>query len=420
MNDGIRRRRFVQTVAVGVGAGLSGCIGDDEPEDSDDGADGDDDHEQDHDEHVEDEAEDEAPGSEGLVYAFAPDRAVLIDPDEGEIVEDLSDEVDEDLEDADWGDARLTRDENYLFVVEASGNRVGVIDTERRELVDWIGVGAGATHAYSPVEGEIWVHADGEGRLYVIDTDELEVKEVVQSGLDDGGHGKLLTHDDLHPLAYSTNTDDSYGHVIDLEEYERVDSISVGDSGGTHYVMYGPENDLVYFERSGADDIPYFDADTYEEVGRLEVNGGLAITPNHEMIGVWEDDAVHFVDATTRESEILGTVDLEGRGPDDLDFFEEDGTLYAFTANTTSSEVSVVNVDEFEVETHIEAGSIVEEGPHLHRSGVLGGGYYFTTSGADGTVPVIDVGERELVHEVEVAEEVDTLAYVGAGSGAWY
>jgi len=221
-------------------------------------------------------------------------------------------------------------------------------------------------------------------------------------------------------MAFATNTNDSFGHVIDLEKHERVDSLDVGEEGGTHYAMYAPGNGLVYFERSGGDDVPYFDAETHEEVGRLDINGGLSITPDREKLGIWTEDAVQFVDATSRDSEVLGSVNLEGHGPDDLSYFEDGGTLYAYTANTTSDEVSVVNVDEYTVETNVPAGAISREGRFLHRSGAMGDGYYFTTSGADGTVPVIDAAGRELLHEVEVAEGVDTIRYVGNATGAWY
>ena len=411
MTRDVRRRRFLATFGAGTVSLIAGCTGDGNPDDdgttAEDGT------------PTTTADEDDAPGSDGLLYAFAPDRAVAIDPEAGDVEEDLTDELDPALADADWGDARLAGNDR-MFLVDASENRLGAVDLGRRELLAWIDIGQGATHAFHPVEGEIWAHADDEGRFYVVDTEALEVAQVVQSGLEDAGHGKLLTHEDLRPKAFATNTNDSFGHVIDLERYERVDSLDVGEEGGTHYAMYAPKSGLVYFERSGGDDMPYFDAETHEAVGRLDENGGLSITPDREKLGIWTDDAVHFADATGRDGEILGSVDLEGRGPDDLSYFEEGGTLYAYTANTTSEEVSVVDVDDYTVETHVPAGAISQEGRFLHRSGALGGGYYFTTSGADGTVPVIDAAGRELLHEVDVGEGVDTIRYVGDATGAWY
>ncbi|WP_049927271.1 YncE family protein [Halopiger goleimassiliensis] len=427
MDRPVNRRRFVQAATGSLAIGLAGCMDDNEEDETDsepattgsNGGDESEGNETDTDPSSDDDSGDDSTGegSEGLLYAFAPDRAVLIDPEAGEIVTDL----DAELSDADWGDARLTHDERKLFAVESGNNRVGVVDTDARAFVDWVDVGPGATHAFHPVDDEIWVHADAEGRFYVIGVDSHEVEHVVQSGFDVSGHGKLIHHDEIYPTAYATNTDDSALHVIDLEAHERPDSIeAVGDEGGTHYAMYAPENGLVYVERSGGDDMPVVDPATDEVVDRLDINGGLSIGPNLERLAVWEGDQVHFIDATDEDSEILGTLDLEGRGPDDVDYFEEDGTLYAIVANTTSSEVSVVNVDDLEIVAHVAAGSISRDGEHLHRSGTLADGNYFTTSGADGTVPIIDVGARELRHEVEVSEGVDTLAYVGDGSGAWY
>ena len=428
------RRRFLCVSGVSVAIGLAGCQGGgDDSEAGDDADDNGDDHSHDDHDHGDDDhdhGDDEGPGSDGLLYAFAPDRAVLIDPAAGEIVEDLTDSIEEvtgsTVEGADWGDARLTRDESKLYVVESSNDDLVVIDTEHRKAVAAPNIGPGATHAYQPVDGEIWAHADDEGRLYVVDTETDQLVETVQTGHEDTGHGKLLYHDDLTPTAFATNTNDPYLHVVDMDHYESDADESIDlrhdddEARGTHYAIYGPQNGLVYVERSGGDMMAVVDPDELVVVDWLDINGGVSLSPDHDLLGVWEDDAVHFVDVTDEDSEIVTTVDVEGLAPDDIDYYEDGGTLYALTTNTGEDSVSVIDVDAGELETSIETSEIDRDGRFVHRSGVVAGDYYATTSDAAGLVEVIDIGAREPTHEIEVSEGVDTISYVGSGGGAWY
>ena len=192
MNPAVKRRRVVRAVSGGIAFGLAGCVGGegdgngptDTPAGDPTGTN-------------DDERAVDGPGSDGLLYAFGPDRAVAIDPEEGEVVAELG----ADFQDRDWGDARLTHDRRKLFVVEGSLGQVAVVDTETRELAEWVDIGSGPTHAYLPVEGELWAHADGEGAFYVVDTETHQVTEIVQSGLESQGHGKLISHEDLYPKA---------------------------------------------------------------------------------------------------------------------------------------------------------------------------------------------------------------------------
>lgn len=408
-NSSQDRRTFTTMVGAGVIGTLAGCVGDD-----DDGAEDDAGEDVPSDDQGTDETdtgsgngEDDRPGSEGLVYAFAPEEISLVDPDQG-TVEDV---VADDLGGRDWGDARLAGDGSKLFAVDGSLGQIAVIDTASRELLEWVDIGSGPVHAYLPKQGELWAHADDEGAFYVLDTESHDVIEVVEAGLENDGHGKLIHHDDLSPLAYATNTNDSAALVIDLEEYERAEAIDVGEGPGTHYAAYAPANGLVYYEWFGGETV-VIDPETNDIVDRLDSTGGLKVSPDGSRLGMWEDDQIHFFDASTDATAQLGTVDLDGRGPDDIDFFEGDGTTYAFVANTTAPEVSVIDVDAMEVLEHIPAGAIEQGGEHLHRAGDSGDGVYVTSAGADGTVAVIDKAEQSLLHEVEVADGVDTVRYV--------
>jgi len=404
----VSRRRTLGAVGAAAVVAVAGCLGDDDAEPSTDAAEpGDEPEGTDELESTDDADQPEALGSAGLLYAFAPDRIVVADPHDGEAVTDIGDDV----SNRDWADVRLTHDHSTLFAVDSSIGQVAAIDTETREIAEWVDVGGGPVHAYLPVEDELWVHSDDEGAFYVVDVDSLDVVEIVDSALENEGHGKLVYHDNLLPKAYATNTNDPAALVIDLEARERVDAIEIGGAGGTHYAAYAPGANRLIYEWYGGE-MPVIDPETDEVVDSFDFIGGLALSPDERLVGVWSDESLRFIDATDEELEVLGTVELEGRGPDGIQFVETDDGLYAFVANTTAADVSVVDLDEMAVVEHAQAGAIETDGDHVHRADDSGDGHYFTTTDADGTIAVIDVNSRELRHEIEVAADVDTVRYI--------
>ncbi len=410
MSFAIDRRRFVRVAGGGAVVALAGCLGDDD----DDGEleDSDDDHE---DDDGDDGDDGELEGSDGMVYAFAPNTIAIIDPEAGEVV----DEITEDLDDEGWGDPRITADYSEIYVIRDSPSQVLVIDTEAREIVAEVDIGPDATHMYHPNDEEMWAHSDDEGTFYVVDTDSHEVTEVVESGLENEGHGKLLYHEDFGSMGYATNVNDPGAPVIDLENYERSDFIEFADDDeqGTHYKAYCPETGLAYVEFG--DETVVVDTETDDIVDTLEFAGGMYLSPDEQVLGVLDGDDVRFLDATSEDSEELGVVSV-GEGPDALRYHESEDTLYAVTAHTHTDEASIIDVDELEVVDTVDIGDIVrpEDAPHLHRTGVAGDGYFVSPADDDGIVAVVDIEAREVEH-VEVEEGVDTVQYVG-DSGVGY
>ncbi|AGB31826.1 hypothetical protein C488_06857 [Natrinema pellirubrum DSM 15624] len=399
MDRSVDRRQFVQVLSGGLGIGLAGCTGGNGNENS--GEDGD--------ENSTGNGTNNE-GSAGLAYAFGPETIALIDPAEGEVVDEITDGV----EGYAYGDAVVTNDGSHLFVIETSASQVLVIDLENREIVTEVAMGPAGTHMYHPNDEEMWAHSDDEGTFYVIDTTDHEVVETVEAGLDAEGHGKLLYHEDFGSTGYATNVNDPAAHVIDMDAYERVDSIELGDEGGTHYKGYSPQTGLAYFERSGGvGATAVVDTESNEVVDELELTGGMYLTPDEQLLGNIGEEEIRFLDATSEDSEEVGAVAVEG-GPDALEYYEADGTLYGFTANTMSPDATVVDIDAFEVVDRIDAGEIErpEDAHSIHRSGVSGDGYFFTPASADGTVAVIDMANQELIEHVPVEDGVDTVQYV--------
>lgn len=416
MDRSVRRRRFVQVAGSGLVVGIAGCAGDD-GDDSDDGDEAGDDHDDhDHNDGDDDEgSETENGDSEGLIYAFAPNTIALIDPAEGEVVDEITDGLD----DEGWGDPRITADYDEIYVIRESPSQVLVIDTAAHEIVDEVDIGPDGTHMYHPNDDEMWAHSDEEGTFYVIDTDSHEVTEIVESGLEEEGHGKLLYHEDMGSMGYATNVNDPAALIIDLEAYERTDSIELeNEEEGTHYKAYAPEIGLAYFEHG--DETAVVDTDDDEVVEYLDFSGGMYLSPDEDVLGVLDGDSIRFLDATSEDSEELAVVEVD-EGPDALRYHEsEDGTLYAYTAHTQTDEASVIDVEAGEIVETLEIGDIVrpDDAPFLHRIGVAGGGYFVSPADADGIVAILDMEEQGVVDHVEVEEGVDTVQYVGdSGTG---
>lgn len=64
-------------------------------------------------------------------------------------------------------------------------------------------------------------------------------------------------------------------------------------------------------------------------------------------MGVIGEEEIHFIDVTDRDSERLASIPADG-GPDSLQYYDQNGTLYGFAANTTSPDVSVFDLESFE------------------------------------------------------------------------
>ncbi|WP_394739656.1 YncE family protein [Natronococcus roseus] len=412
MDRSVKRRRFVQVAGSGLVVSIAGCAGEDGDDDAangDDTADDGDDHD-----HNGDDEESETDG-EGLIYAFAPNTIAVIDPENGEVVDEITDG----LEDEAWGDPRITADYDEIYVIRESPSQVLVIDTAAHEIVDEVDIGPDGTHMYHPNDDEMWAHSDEEGTFYVIDTDSHEVTEIVDSGLEEEGHGKLLYHEDLGSMGYATNVNDPAALIIDLEAYERTDYIELeNEEEGTHYKAYAPETGLAYFEHG--DETAVVDTESDEVVEYLDFSGGMYLSPDEEVLGALDGDSIRFLDATSEDSEELAVVEVD-EGPDALRYHEsEDGTLYAYTAHTQTDEASVIDVEAGEIVETLEIGDIVrpDDAPFLHRTGVAGGDYFVSPADADGIVAIVDIDAQELVDHVEVEEGVDTVQYVGdSGTG---
>jgi len=391
------RRRTLQLLGGGAVTGLAGCLGGDDAEESSPAENGDD---------MDDETDGEgsgtdgeSEGSDGLTYAFTPDTVAVIDTPDGEITAELPVQPGG----RDWADVCICSETQTLFAVDSSLDQVIPVDLTARELLDPIDVGGSPAHGYLASEGEFWVHADDEGRFYVIETDTREVVAEVDAGLDGGGHGKLVHHESLAPYAYATNVNDPAVLVLDLDERERVDEIELDQVGGTHYIEYAAGSELLYVEYQGIE-TAVVDPDQREVIDSLDIVGGMATDPAREVLAIWERDELQFIDGTDTESGLSGSATLEGVSPTSVEFVGTN-SQHAYVSGSETGSVNVLDVD----------GTFTEEiplGDPLPDRAVDSGDGYYIGLATETTVAIVSAETRETIHEVAVGNPVDTIRYV--------
>lgn len=392
----VSRRTFVKTATVGTIASFAGCAGQSE-----------DDSDQTPTENTPSNENDSS--SENVIYAFSPGQITLIDPQNAEVIGEITDGVD----DAGWGDALSSPDNRQLFVNDGTNAQVAVIDTEQQQIETRLDVGPGATHMYQPSENELWTHSDEEGSFYIIDMTELAVTDKVVAAQEDTAHGKLAYHEQLGTTGYATNTNDPGIHVVDLETKETTDFIETHDEGGTHAKRYNPVSGHLYIEGTMDSRTAVVDAEENTVVDHLDVIGHIYNTPNDEYV-VWvdEEQGVNVLDP--EQNEFVADIPVEG-GPDKM-FFHEEDTVYGFTANTQNSTAAVVDFDQLEIVDTVEVGDIhrPEDAQRLHRGGLAANDWFVTPASGDNVVSIVDAPARELHAKVDVTEDTDTVAYVGS------
>lgn len=388
----------MQLLGAGAIVGLAGCLGDDDDEELPPEENGDDSSDEGS------ETDGEGEGSNGLVYAFMPDTIAAIDTADGEIAMELPVQPGG----RDWGDTRVCSETNTLFAVDSSLDQVLPVDLDTRELHEPVDVGGSPTHAYLATDGELWVHADDEGRFYVIETDTLDVVAEVDAGLGGSGHGKLVHHDSLWPYAYATNVNDPAVLVLDLEERERVDEIEIDQVGGTHYIEYTAEADRLYVEYQGIE-TTVVDPDASDVVDSLDIVGGMATNADRELLAVWENDNIQFIDGTDSDSGTLGTATLEGVSPNSIEFVDEDQQRAYVTGSETGS-VTIVEPDGTVVD-EISVGEPVDD-----RAVDSGEGYYFAAA-TETTLAVISTEAKEVLNEVTLDDTIDAIRYIPTHEG---
>ncbi len=247
-----------------------------------------------------------------------------------------------------------TADGSRCYVTNSGGNTVAVIDTMAPRVVARIthplfqfphGVGL------SRNEEELFIAATRSNRVFVVNTSDLEVKEVIATH-------QRATHmiylDPERTRIYIPNIGSDNVTVMDAATRLIITHIPVG--GGPEGAAVSPDGSHLYVANQKDDNLHVIDLETYETVNMVRLGScpiRLEFTPDgrYALIPNRESGDLSFVD-TARNWEIKrirtgvwpgGTVvDPEGR--------------YAYVANNKTNDISVIDMGEMVETDRFRAG----------------------------------------------------------------
>ena len=325
-------------------------------------------------------------------------------------------------EGAAWGDAIVSEDGSRIFVNARNADQVLVIDTDSREVETILDVGDRPVHSYS-LNGELWVHVDGDGGFNVIDQETLEVSELIEANTVGTGHGKLLLSESLGNNTYATNTAEPAVFPINTETREVEDPITIagGDPEiGTHDEGYDPATGLAFFQLTDSAGFSFIDVETNKVLfDQVPILGRVAHTPDDNFIlilnagaetndiGIWNTTLdSHTQPEFDSEVTIGGGVSVNG-----TEFYLDGEDWEAWIPQTEGDNVAVLNLSTNEVE-YIELGNLtVPEGArHFSRRGGIDNDYFFTYND-EGAIRV-DLDTFDVSNAVPLGGPISRMAVV--------
>jgi hypothetical protein len=349
--------------------------------------------------------------SHNVVYAFSPNKIVVVDP---KTLETKSISVPNIM----WGDVVASPDHKLLFANDRTNNAVQVISIDSLKVVKSISIGKRPVHTYNPkARNEIWAHSDIEGTFYVIDTGSLSVTHKVLAASDaaKGGHGKLLWSTALGDKAYATNTNDTKLHVLSLSQYKETGTIETGCKG-THGHSYNIPTKMVYIACNDGHVVVINPAtDTF----LTTLVGGSQVWPGAHDEWISEDSpylvspmaqTMKVIDTKTRMN--VGDINLKDTGF--VVLHNVAGKLLGFTVGNREPFVYVIDVKAMKVTKQIDVtppkppeglseggGDIVDHGDMLYVVRAL-----------DGMLSIIDMKEQRNKGSVFIEKGVNHIVYV--------
>jgi YVTN family beta-propeller protein len=245
-------------------------------------------------------------------------------------------------------------------------------------------------------------NANGFAFFYDTKTDEL-IKQV-----EVGSHPAHIVFTENMKYALVTNNEDNNVSVIDMADYQVVQTIPTGK--GPHGFRIASDSKTAYIANMGENTVSVIDVENMNEKKKVVV-GETPVTT-----GITSDGKTLV--ATLNSENVLAVVDLEtekvekvpvGEGPAQV-YIQQDGK-YAFVANqgtpeTPSDSVSKINLETKEVAATIKVGN----GAH----GVVtseDNQFVYITNMYENTVSIIDNSLNKVTSTIKVGDEPNGITF---------
>ena len=298
--------------------------------------------------------------------------------------------------------AGLAQTNPLLFVVNKAEDTLSVIDTHSLRETHRITVG-GNPHemAVTPDGRKAYVVNAGGNSISVIDLETYaETKRITHPDFS-FPHGVAFTSDSRRALVTSERSGKIF--LIDATNDEVLRAIDT-DQGGTHMAAVDTAGEWAYFSNRESNTISFMDLENYEIVANVAVGEGaegFALSPDSREIWVSERNAgtVSVVDVPGQR--VVARVDI-GPRPNRVSF-TPDGRHVVIPL--TAGDVAV-----FDRATRERVGELrVGEGP----GGIVAspdGKRMFVASGSTGSIDIIDTDNWVVTDRIPVGQGPDGLA----------
>ena len=182
------------------------------------------------------------------------------------VVDVESYEVVEWIETEGAGHINFGPDGEYAYVSNVDMDQIAVIDTQARELLTTVPVGAGPNEAVASPDGEYVYTANVNGNtVSVVETGSWEEIERIPAG--EGTHGIDISPDGRY--VWTANRGSNDVTIIDTDDREVVETTASDEN--VNHLAVTPDGSAVYVTAVRSDEVLIIDTVSYDVVGRMDV-----------------------------------------------------------------------------------------------------------------------------------------------------
>jgi YVTN family beta-propeller protein len=292
---------------------------------------------------------------------------------------------------------------NHVYVVNKSANSMSIVDADSLVVEHTIGVGDNPHEmAVAPNGSKAYVGNAGGNSISVVDLRTFREMKTITTPEFSFPHGIAFTPDSSIAVVTSERTQKVV--IIDALSDEVIGSIDM-DQGGTHMTAVDHDGRWAYFTNRESNTVSFMDLENYEVVANVPIGQGgegFALSPDGSEIWVANRgaDTVSVIDVASRR--VVETFGLDGR-PNRV-AFTADGAHVLLPLS--SGELHV-----FEAETRERVRSVpIGSAPAGITASTDGERVYVAMGGGD-QIYVIDTNTWTVTDRVTVGQGPDGIVY---------